>query len=133
MTLIKRIWPIFGFTYLLILFYLFLMDVNTSQVDFDLSLFDLPIDKVVHFTLYLPFSFIFYKSLEPTLANYSLFKTFIYCILSGFILSITTESLQAINPSRSVSFFDLLANLFGVVMGSLFLILILLFKKRVLK
>lgn len=125
-----RIWQILGLLYLLIIFYLFLSDVNSVPSDFQISILNIPFDKVVHFLIYLPFSFLFFKTFCTNKIKQNKFKVSIYIILTGFILSITTEGLQILNPSRSISIFDLFANFAGVIVGAVLLFAVISLQHR---
>ncbi len=127
----NTIWKALGLIYLLTIFYLFLSDAKSLPKDVNFSIFNIPSDKIVHFIIYLPFSILFYKSFEWYLKRFTIFKIIIFNILLGFILSITTETLQVLNPVRTVSIFDLFANFTGVLIGTLFLTLyIILFRQN---
>ncbi len=87
--------------------------------------FAIPADKVVHFTMFLPF---------PTLLFYSMerHKTWhlILVIGVGCGLAALTELIQALIPYRAADITDFLADSLGLLCGALVLLIFCLFSSQ---
>lgn len=91
-----------------------------SMPEMPRDLFGIPIDKVMHFTMFLPFTILGYIAFHSS--NIGLWRKFavlfILIILgSGFAYS--TERLQALTDYRSYEMADFLSDLTGIAAGSI--------------
>lgn len=84
------------------------------------SFLGIPIDKVAHFLMFLPFVILSYSSFSPTekgfLRKLSVLGIF---LLLGFIFAFATEKLQATTGYRSYEVLDLVADGAGLICGSI--------------
>lgn len=94
------------------------------------SFLGIPIDKVAHFIMFLPFVILSYSSFSPTEKGFwrKLSVLGIFLML-GFVFAFATEKLQATTAYRSYEILDLVADGTGLIGGSL-ITLIYLLKKR---
>lgn len=116
--------------YIIGLLFLFLMNGNSMDSKFDYSFLGIEPDKIVHFLLYVPFVPLFSLSGRQYYSNYITHNKLLYNILVAIIFSITTETLQLLNPTRSFSFYDLTANFTGVAVGTILFLVFRKIKKR---
>ena len=84
------------------------------------SFLGIPIDKVAHFIMFLPFVVLSYTSFSPTekgiLRKLAVLGIF---LLLGGIFAFATEKLQATTSYRAYEVLDLVADSAGLVCGSL--------------
>ena len=118
-----------------ILFFLYLAAVGyicfssgDNFPSFDDSIFGVATDKVVHFTMFLPFVFLFYIACRPGNAGRPL-AFWTVSIVAGFLLATVTESVQMLLPSRTAELFDCVADGLGVMGGAAFTLLLIINKK----
>lgn len=114
--------------------FLFLSNIGFSS-ELGFKFLNIPYDKIFHVIVYMLFSILFYMSFQIRLNKYQYPKTLIIIVLTGYILGIATELIQSLNPLREFSFYDIIANSFGITIGSIILIIYLIFtdKKNKLK
>ena len=99
----------------------------TPDADMPRELWGLPIDKCVHFMMFLPF---------PVLATIafqkdSWWRTLSWTTLVAMVIAFAFENLQSrINPWRCTDPADLNANILGITTGLLIMVLIGLFGKK---
>ena len=89
--------------------------------DMPRTLLGIPIDKCVHFTMFLPFPIL------GTIAfhNRSWWRTLCWTTLAANLIAIVFETQQShINPTRHTDPADLNANLIGITIGLLIMIII---------
>ena len=116
----KRIFFIVAFCiYIAAVLYLCLMKPDDiPQPEF--TLFGLPLDKVVHFLMFLPFPILSYSMLwkgnRRTLINLLILAASLIC---GVGLAFLTERLQAMTQYRSADIYDIYADMKGLATGSL--------------
>lgn len=96
---------------------------------FDDSIFGVATDKVVHFTMFLPFVFLFFIACKPVMTERPI-AFWALAIIAGFGLAATTEFVQMILPTRTAELFDCVADGLGVLSGALFTLLMII-KKRI--
>lgn len=73
-------------------------------------------DKIYHLIAYLGLAFLWITYYKPNTKNYTLVTVF-FCLISfGLILEILQNQ---INPNRTYDTYDILANCFGVILGTL--------------
>lgn len=105
-------------------------DIPQPQITF----FGLPLDKVIHFLMFLPFpvlSFsIFYDRAAKRTVN---FLAIISIFISGAGAAIGTEYLQSLTGYRSYEITDIYADMTGLVIGSIATTLFTLVRKPHLK
>lgn len=92
---------------------------------FDDWRFAIPADKIVHFTMFLPFPVLLFHSMEKH-RNWHL----ILVIVVGCALAAATELIQALIPYRAADLTDFLADSLGLLCGTLFLWIFCLFSGR---
>jgi VanZ family protein len=99
---------------------LFLLLSNSEDIDpgINFSILGIPADKIYHFTAYLPFVPFLFMSTKSNFIIYTFYKKLVFIVIIAVIFSIATETLQLLNPTRSFSFFDMLANFTGILIGS---------------
>ena len=95
----------------------FASPTNIPDTPFDL--WGLPIDKVVHFLMFLPFPILAFLSfISP---RYGIFKEFLLIIVIfgiGCSIAIGTEYIQKFTGYRSFEVKDILADIAGLIAGS---------------
>lgn len=88
--------------------------------DLPQSFLGIPIDKIAHFIMFLPFVILGYTSFMPTekgtLRKLSVLGIF---FLVGCIFAFSTERLQAMTAHRSYEILDMAADGIGLICGSL--------------
>lgn len=73
-----------------------------------------PLDKVIHFFVYLIFSFLLSNTLALNRQKYSRLKGFLYT----FGIGLAMEALQYFLPYRSFEVFDVFSNTLGALLGT---------------
>lgn len=92
---------------------------------FDGWKFAIPADKVVHFTMFLPFPVLLFYSMEKHRRWHLILVMGVGCVLGAL-----TELIQALIPYRAADFTDFLADSLGLLCGTLFLWIFCLFDGR---
>lgn len=92
---------------------------------FDEWNFVIPADKVVHFTMFLPFPVLLFHSMERHRRWHLILVTGVGCALAAL-----TELIQSLIPYRAADFTDFLADSLGLLCGTLFLWIFCLFGGR---
>lgn len=84
------------------------------------SIFGIPLDKLTHFTMFLPFPVLGYCAFHPT-AEGCWRKAAVLAILLilGCVFAFATERLQAMTSYRSCELLDLAADGLGLIAGSM--------------
>ena len=94
-------------------------------------LFGIPLDKVTHFIMFLPFPILGYTAFYPAVP--SIWREFailgLLCIL-GLGFAVSTEQLQALTDYRSCELTDLVADFTGIFTGVSTIIIEILRKHR---
>jgi VanZ family protein len=97
---------------------------------FELTFFGLPIDKVVHFLMFLPFPFLAFKTLDSEVPKHGRRGLLILGITAaGTALAALTEFVQGYLSYRSEDTYDLLSDYMGLGSGIIILIIYLIFKR----
>lgn len=78
----------------------------------------IPMDKLVHFTLFLPFPIVAFFAFNLK----GSFKNICLLFLVGIVLAGLTELIQSFSPTRSMEAFDFLADSIGISLSCLLLI-----------
>lgn len=115
--------------YMAILFCLMVLTINPGEIDIPVQLLGIELDKLVHFTLFFPYSIFawlaFGRSSTKKFSNWS----FVLIGASGFVLASVTEFSQLMNPDRNFDPKDLLANFIAIIAGTLLITVISISKK----
>ncbi len=124
MKILARILKFTFILYIISLFFFSLYSFKDLSVNLSDRFLGIKTDKIVHFIIFFPFSFLsfiaFGAYLKRKINNYCIFVLFIF----GIIISTITETLQILTPLRSFELLDLLANYIGIFIGSLLLYII---------
>ena len=83
------------------------------------SFLGIPLDKITHFVMFLPFPVLGYTTFSPTeQGNWRKFAVLgIMCVL-GFAFAYSTERLQAFTSYRACETADLIADAIGICTGA---------------
>lgn len=81
---------------------------------FDEWSFVIPADKMVHFTMFLPFPVLLFHSMEKHRKWHLILVVGVGCVLAA-----TTELVQALIPYRAADLTDFLADSLGLLCGTL--------------
>ena len=99
----------------------------TPAPDIPRTIFGIPIDKCVHFAMFLPFPILGTLAFDFR----SWWRTLCLSTLLANLMAFVFETFQTrINPARTTDPTDLNANLLGITLGLLIAILIGLFRKK---
>lgn len=95
------------------------------------SIFGLPMDKLIHFMMFAPFPILAYLSFDhkPNKPGESVLFIFL-TILAGCAIGAATEIIQRILPTRAMDINDFYADAVAVVLVSLFVLTVDLFKHQ---
>jgi VanZ family protein len=96
----------------------------------EINFFGIPIDKVVHFLMFLPFPFLAFKAFESeNLKNGRHIILFLGITAAGAALATLTEFIQGYLTYRSEDTYDLLSDYMGLSTGVVVLIIYLIFRR----
>lgn len=99
----------------------------TPDPDIPRTIFGIPIEKCVHFAMFLPFPILGTLAFDFR----SWWRTLCLSTLLANLMAFVFETFQTrINPARTTDPTDLNANLLGITLGLLIAILIGLFRKK---
>lgn len=99
----------------------------TPDPDIPRTIFGIPIDKCVHFAMFLPFPILGTLAFDFR----SWWRTLCLSTLLANLMAFVFETFQTrINPARTTDPTDLNANLLGITLGLLIAVLIGLFRKK---
>ena len=96
----------------------------------EISFFGLPIDKVVHFLMFLPFPILAFKAFESD--NYKTGRRILLLLgiaAAGIALAAMTEFVQGFLSYRSEDTYDLFSDYMGLGTGMVGVIIYLIFRK----
>jgi len=106
---------------------LFLSLASFAGIDLRIEredIFGIPIDKCIHFLMFLPYPFLAYFSSKRK--NY--WRTLFYVGMTGITLAFLLEVSQGVfNTDRVMDIWDMVANIIAILIGTAFL---LLFKRK---
>ncbi len=88
----------------------------------DLTLWGIPTDKLVHFSMFFPFPILTYLSLGRHPETRRRILTIVQIFLIGILLAVATEWVQYYIPYRSGEWTDLFADSLGLLTSSLILL-----------
>jgi VanZ family protein len=129
--MIKKIVVIFKFLFLIYLAtVLFLCLYTFKDTGIDLSQYFLGIraDRIAHFIMFLPYPLSAWFAIGSWFKKVSGRFGIAMLVFSGIILAFVAETLQNLNPNRDFDPIDILANIIGILTGT---ILLLVFNKIV--
>lgn len=106
--------------YIASVLFLSLYSFENTQVDLPKYFLGIPIDKIIHFIMYLPLPVLIWSVLVdfyPSLYNKS--TALIISLFASIFISTSTEILQNTTEFRQFEYLDLIANYLGVIIGLL--------------
>lgn len=84
--------------------------------DLPVSIFGIPLDKCVHFLMFLPFVGL----ATASFMGRKPWKALCFCIIFGLLTATAIETFQGtVNETRTTDILDLVANLLGLTAGAL--------------
>lgn len=119
---IKRISSVLFCIYILAVTALCLIHTD-NMPELPRSIFGIPLDKVVHFIMFLPFMILGYSTFHPI--NKSLFRKLAVLgilFILGCTFALATERLQAMTTYRSYELTDLTADCSAIAVGTLIIL-----------
>lgn len=106
----------------------FMKPSSLPQVELDF--FGIPMDKVVHFIMFLPFSILAYMTFWPTDAGrIRKLAVLLVILIFGAGMAVATEKIQAMTGYRSGDIMDFAADMTGILAGAALTALFILLKK----
>jgi len=97
----------------------------------DFSILGIPADKLTHFIMFLPFPILaysaFYKAGRKKVKETAMTAAM---TIAGFLLACITEYLQSLTSYRTSDPTDIHADLIGVSLGAIIILLYIIFRKR---
>lgn len=107
----------------------FMKPSSLPQVELDF--FGIPMDKVVHFIMFLPFSILAYMTFWPTDAGrLRKMAVLLITVIFGAGMAVATERIQAMTGYRSGDIRDFAADMTGILTGAALTALFILLKKN---
>lgn len=125
----KRVWFILLFLlyWAVVVFFCFCHIQNDMNNWVPREVLGIPIDKCIHFLMFIPYPFTAFWAFKGR----NFVRSMALVFLSGIVLACLLEYGQgALTTYRSKDLLDLVANLYGIVIGSLILSLFKLFSKK---
>ncbi len=114
--------------YLAGLLFLMLATINTDEFEVPKMIMGIGIDKIVHFTLFFPYSILLWLAFGKQLYRHFHSLTLLVISFSGILTALITEFSQQLNPNRNFEPGDILANIIAVTSGSIIVLLIIWWK-----
>ena len=106
----------------------FMKPSSLPQVELDF--FGIPMDKVVHFIMFLPFSILAYMTFWPADAGkIRKLAVLLVILIFGAGMAVATEKIQAMTGYRSGDIMDFAADMTGILAGAVLTALFILLKK----
>ena len=106
----------------------FMKPSSLPQVEMDF--FGIPMDKVVHFIMFLPFSILAYMTFWPADAGkLRKMAVLLVILIFGAGMAVATEKIQAMTGYRSGDIMDFAADMTGILAGAALTALFILLKK----
>ncbi len=118
---ISKLFKCLFFFYLATLLTLMIVTIRTDKIEIPTQLFGIDIDKIVHFTLFLPYPFLIWLAFRDSLKRRFKNLSIAFIAFSGILLAFCTEYAQHFNPDRNYDPKDILANILSIVVGTLLL------------
>lgn len=125
-SMIKKVVLIFKLLFLLYLsavFFLCLYTFKDTGIDLSLYFFGIRADRIAHFIMFLPYPFSAWYAIEGWFKKVFGRYDIAMLVLSGIMLAFVAETLQNINPNRDFDPADILANITGVLTGTILLLI----------
>ena len=102
-----------------------------SIPDIQKTIFGIPTDKVIHFTMFAPFAFLTYLSFDhPAKKGWNSVLFFLLSLVAGCLVAFATEVVQSYLPSRAMDIKDFYADSLALVSTGLFVLIIDLTHKK---
>ena len=123
----RKLFAILFLIYLCMVCYLCFADFSSVDMDIPLYLFGFPIDKVVHFFMFMPFAFFLYYAVLKDEGKAKWGRRVLslgVALVPGVIMAAITERVQDRLLYRSCDFMDFRADCCGLLAGALLVILI---------
>ena len=116
--------------YLAAILYLCLMKTDNLPQP-EIFFFGLPIDKVVHFTMFLPFPVLIHLMFHESERNrwYDIL-ILLAAVALGIGAAFGTEYLQSLTQYRSSDINDIYADMKGIALGSIIVLIHIIFRKK---
>lgn len=106
----------------------FMKPSSFPQVEMDF--FGIPMDKVVHFIMFLPFSILAYMTFWPAdTGKLRKMTVLLVIVIFGAGMAVATERIQAMTGYRSGNIMDFAADMKGILAGAALTALFILLKK----
>lgn len=106
----------------------FMKPSSLPQVELDF--FGIPMDKVVHFIMFLPFSILAYMTFWPADAGkIRKMAVLLVIVIFGAGMAVATERIQAMTGYRTGDIMDFAADMTGILTGAALTALFILLKK----
>lgn len=106
----------------------FMKPSSLPQVELDF--FGIPMDKVVHFIMFLPFSILAYMTFWPADAGkIRKMAVLLVIVIFGAGMAVATERIQALTGYRTGDIMDFAADMTGILTGAALTALFILLKK----
>lgn len=106
----------------------FMKPSSLPQVELDF--FGIPMDKVVHFIMFLPFSILAYMTFWPADAGrIRKLAVLLVIVIFGAGMAVATEKIQAMTGYRTGDIMDFAADMTGILVGAALTALFILLKK----
>ena len=119
------IWRLSTILYLAIVAFLCFAPSDTFPQVKEWSFF-IPVDKLVHFSMFIPLPIMFYASVGRRKGSLKrIYLRIILILLISCIIAGSTELLQGLSPNRSTDFYDFIADTVGIAFSCLLLVLYL--------
>lgn len=114
--MVKDYWPVISWAVFILLLTLLPGNMLPTTPS---SWTNLPLDKIVHATLFFVFTFLLFRSFKRQYSIAFLRLNYIFAgIVVGIIFGLIIESLQSmLNVGRSAELYDILANIVGTLVA----------------
>ena len=103
----------------------FMKPSSLPQVELDF--FGIPMDKVVHFIMFLPFSILTFWPADA--GRFRKLAVLLVIVIFGAGMAVATEKIQAMTGYRSGDIMDFAADMTGILAGAALTALFILLKK----
>lgn len=95
------------------------------------TVFGIPTDKVIHFTMFAPFAFLTYLSFDhPSKKGWHSVLFMLLTLITGCLIALSTEVVQEYLPTRAMDIEDLIADCLAIAISSVFILIIDLTHKK---
>ena len=118
------VFKILFWTYLSAVFFLCLYTFKDTGIDLSIYFFGISADRIVHFIMFLPYPTSAWFAIEGWFKKLSGRYAIAILFFSGIALAIFAETLQRLNPNRDFDPRDILANMLGIFVGTIILLIL---------